>query len=88
MSRRRMIARIAEADPQADVEVALNCPCCQHTWQTDFDIVSYLWAELHAWATRLFREVHLLASAYGWSESDILNMSARRRRHYLEMLAE
>ena len=82
------IARIAEADPQADVEVDLNCPCCRHTWQTDFDIVSYLWAELHAWATQLFREVHLLASAYGWSESDILNMSVKRRRSYLEMLAE
>lgn len=81
------IARMGEADPQADVEVDLNCPECRHVWQTGFDIVSYLWSELHTWAGQMLREVHLLASSYGWSESDILNMSAPRRRGYLEMLA-
>ncbi|HKR12651.1 MAG TPA: hypothetical protein VJT15_11365 [Pyrinomonadaceae bacterium] len=81
------IARMGEADPQADVEVDLNCPECRHVWQTGFDIVTYLWSELHAWAGQMLREVHLLASSYGWSESDILNMSAPRRRGYLEMLA-
>ena len=80
------IERISEADPQADVEVNLVCPSCQHGWQTSFDIVSYLWTELHAWATQLLREVHLLASSYGWRESDILSMSQRRRRGYLELV--
>ena len=81
------IARLGEADPQADVEVDLSCPECRHVWQTGFDIVTYLWSELHTWAGQMLREVHLLASSYGWSESDILNMSAPRRRGYLEMLA-
>lgn len=81
------ISRMGAADPQADVEVDLNCPECRHVWQTGFDIVSYLWSELHTWAGQMLREVHLLASSYGWSESDILNMSAPRRRGYLEMLA-
>ncbi len=81
------IARMGEADPQADVEVDLNCPDCRHVWQTGFDIVTYLWSELHTWAGQMLREVHLMASSYGWSESDILNMSAPRRRGYLEMLA-
>jgi hypothetical protein len=80
------IERIGEADPQADVEINLLCPSCQHGWQTSFDIVSYLWTELHAWAAQLLRAVHLLASTYGWRESDILSMSPRRRRCYLEML--
>ena len=80
------IEQISDADPQADVEVNLLCPSCQHVWQTCFDIVSYLWTELHAWATQLLREVHLLASSYGWRESDILSMSQRRRRCYLELL--
>jgi hypothetical protein len=80
------IERISEADPQADVEVNLVCPFCEHAWQTSFDIVSYLWTEVHAWATQLLREVHLLASSYGWRESDILSMSQRRRRCYLEFL--
>jgi hypothetical protein len=81
------IARIAEADPQADVEVDLTCPDCGHAWQTSFDIVSYLWSELHAWSMELLREVHLLASSYGWRESDILTMTAQRRQCYLELLA-
>jgi hypothetical protein len=80
------IERMGEADPQADVEVDLTCPDCRHVWQTGFDIVSYLWRELHTWALQLLREVHLLASSYGWGESDILSMSPQRRRRYLEML--
>lgn len=81
------IERMGQADPQADVEVDLDCPECRHVWQTCFDIVSYLWTELHAWAVQMFREVHLLASSYGWRESEILQMSAPRRRSYLEILA-
>ena len=80
------IGRLGDADPQADVEIALTCPECGHAWQTNFDIVSYLWSELHAWAMQLLREVHLLASAYGWRESDIINMTAQRRQSYLELL--
>jgi hypothetical protein len=80
------IQRIGQADPQADVEVNLLCPSCQHGWQTSFDIVSYLWTELHAWAAQLLRDVHLLASTYGWCESDILSLSPQRRRRYLEMV--
>lgn len=80
------IARMGEADPQADVEVDLNCPECRHAWQTGFDIVVYLWSELHSWAMHMLREVHVLASSYGWGESEILSMTPQRRRGYLEIL--
>jgi hypothetical protein len=80
------IEQIGDADPQGDIEINLFCPFCAHRWQTNFDIVSYLWAELHAWAARLLREVHLLASTYGWRESDILSMGPWRRHCYLELL--
>jgi hypothetical protein len=80
------IERIGESDPQADVEIDLNCPECRHVWQTGFDIVSYLWSELQSWAMHMLREVHVLASSYGWGELDILNMSPQRRRGYLEIL--
>ena len=46
-----------------------------------------LWAELEAVARRLAMEVHTLASAYGWSESEILSLSDARRRLYLEMVS-
>ncbi|MGK9169300.1 hypothetical protein KXR53_23500 [Inquilinus limosus] len=78
--------RIAELDPQADVQLALSCPACGHQWQAAFDILPFLWAELSEWAARTLRDVHRLASAYGWSERDILALSPIRRRHYLGML--
>jgi hypothetical protein len=78
--------RMAEADPQADVQLSLACPDCGHRWQAPLDIVSYLWAEIHAWATRLLRDTHILASAYGWREADILALSPWRRQAYLEMI--
>jgi hypothetical protein len=77
--------RMASADPQADTRVELSCPGCGHRWVAAFDIVSFLWSEVSAWATRTLGEVHGLARAYGWTEGEILRLSARRRRLYLEM---
>lgn len=77
--------KLAEADPQAEVQIVLDCPACSHQWTTVFDILSYLWGEIDDWAQRLLNDVHGLASAYGWSERDILSMSATRRRLYLEL---
>jgi hypothetical protein len=84
--REAVAARMAEADPQSDVQLALTCPACEHRWSVAFDIVSYFWSEITAWAGRTLREVHALASAYGWREEDILAMSPRRRHFYLEMV--
>jgi hypothetical protein len=77
---------MAQADPQADMQLALTCPACMHAWQMAFDIAAYLWTEINAWANRLLVDVHQLASAYGWREADILAMSAYRRERYLEMI--
>ncbi len=76
---------ISEHDPQAEVLIDFRCPSCHHRWQALFDIVPFFWTELTAHTQRLLREVHALARAYGWREADILGMSARRRRFYLEM---
>jgi len=77
--------RMAEADPQADIQIDISCPACNHRWRQTFDIVSFFWSEIDAWARRVLREVHVLALAYGWSESEILHLSPRRRQFYLEM---
>jgi hypothetical protein len=78
-------ARMAEADPHADIRVDIACPACNHSWPQAFDIVSFFWSEIDAWARRALREVHILASTYGWSESEILELGQRRRQMYLEM---
>ena len=79
----RVAGALAASDPGADVSVDLGCPCGAH-WPGTIDIRSILWAELTMWAQRRLAEVHQLASAYGWAERDILEMSPYRRRFYLE----
>ena len=82
----RIVEQMALADPQADVQLALNCPACGHQWQSVFDIMSFFWSEIDAWTYGILREVHELASAYSWRESDILAMSPQKRQIYLSMV--
>lgn len=83
-----IVEQMAKVDAQADIEIQLTCPECSKQWAASFDIVTFLWRELHNWAGRTLREVHQLASAYSWREADILAMSATRRQLYLEMLGQ
>lgn len=78
---------MAAADPQANTQLDLSCPACDHRWLAAFDIASFLWRELHTWAQRIIGEVHLLAKHYSWAEADILAMTPTRRRLYLEQLS-
>jgi hypothetical protein len=77
--------RIEAMDPQADVRIQLTCPDCAYGWEVFFDIASFLWAEIDAWAERMLQAIHKLAKTYGWSERDILNLSPARRQLYLGM---
>lgn len=79
-------AQMKEYDPLAEISIALTCPACGASWQTLFAIESFLWTEIATQARRLLRDVHLLARAYGWHETDILAMSTARRQFYLEMV--
>ncbi len=79
---------IAERDPQAHIRFQLTCAACAHAWVSHFDIVGYFWDEITAQVKQWIREVHALAAAYGWSERDILSMSAARRRLYLDLLEQ
>jgi hypothetical protein len=77
---------MANADPQADVLLRAACASCRHEWDAIFDISSFLWGEIDSWARRTLQDVHALASAYSWSEKNILGMSSWRRKCYLDMV--
>ncbi|MBR1214641.1 hypothetical protein [Bradyrhizobium sp. JYMT SZCCT0180] len=82
-----LLAREMERrDPLAMVWLDLVCAQCGHAWPSLFDIASLLWADVDRWARRLLHEVNLLARAYGWTERDVLQLSAARRQHYLGMI--
>jgi hypothetical protein len=69
----------------AETRLALHCPSCGNTEEADLDIGRFLWSEVRHAARGMLSEVHELASAYGWSERAILEMSPARRTAYLEM---
>ncbi|TLS43502.1 hypothetical protein FE633_25485 [Streptomyces montanus] len=85
---RRLAEAAQAADPGADVTLNVNCPECAAATRAELDIASYLWTELDAWARDTLLDVHLLATAYGWSEPEILALSPLRRRYYLELCAD
>lgn len=72
-------------DPSS-TRIDVTCPFCSHRWLCALDAGAFLWSEIETWGRRTLTDVHVLASAYGWRESDILSMSAWRRRRYLELL--
>ena len=69
-----------------DVQLDLTCPACGYTWPVPFDIAAFVWRELDDWAQQTLHDIHVIASAYGWSEHEILQLSARRRQIYVEMI--
>ncbi|SDM15851.1 T4 family baseplate hub assembly chaperone [Allokutzneria albata] len=77
-------AALPELDPQADVSLGMSCASCAHEWGAPFDIAGYLWAVLDTHARRLLYEIHELATAYGWTEREVLSVGPARRRFYLE----
>lgn len=81
-------AILAELDPQAEITLNVTCPACAHTFAALFDPAAYFFQELAGRLNNLYREVHLLALYYHWSEGEIMRMSARKRQRYLELLAE
>jgi hypothetical protein len=78
--------RMAEQDPQAIIELAMNCSQCSHAWNALLDVVAFFWSEIQAWSVRMLRDVHELASAYSWREADILALSPARRQAYLDLV--
>jgi len=78
--------RLAEADPLAEIRLHFDCPSCSASFDETLDLGDFVWAEIEREARRILQDVHLLASAYGWSESEILSLGPARRSVYLEMV--
>jgi hypothetical protein len=78
--------QMALADPLAEPQLELACTGCGHAWEEPLDIGSFLWTEIDVQVRRLLHEVHALASAYGWSEAEILSLTDERRSLYVEMV--
>lgn len=85
--RTQLAVELSQRDPLAELQFDLVCPTCRHTTSIWLDIGSYFFAELTHHALRLLSDVERLARAFGWREPDVLGLSPRRRRLYLEAAA-
>jgi hypothetical protein len=79
-------AAMERACPTGAVQIAVGCPDCGATTVAALDVPALVWAELQARATALLADVHVLASAYGWTEPQVLSLSPERRAAYLELI--
>lgn len=73
-------------DPAADFELTLDCGACGGEWTASLNVPELLWDEVDGRARMLLGEVHALAVSYGWTETEILSLSPRRRATYLDLI--
>jgi hypothetical protein len=74
-----------EFDPLTAFRVITTCPHCEveATFAVDLEAEALRLFSAHQRA--LLRNVHALATQYGWNEAEIVALSPRRRAHYLRM---
>ncbi len=82
----KLLQKMEEKDPQANIVVNLSCSECNNEWNATFDIMQYLWTEINEWAIRLMQDIYLLAKNFNWTEDAILGMSRFRRNLYINMI--
>jgi len=78
--------RMTTADPLAEILLRFDCPTCGASYNESLDLPTFLWAEMEGRARRMLLDIHTLASAYGWSEAEILSLGPARREVYLDMV--
>lgn len=77
---------LAESDATTALSVSVTCTGCGNPLDVEIDLEALLLARLAHLQRELLLDVHALASAYHWSESEILALPAWRRARYLGAL--
>ncbi|WP_028022104.1 hypothetical protein [Enterovibrio calviensis] len=80
--------RMLDVEPLTIVSLNSACTECGAETEHQFDIAHQFWSMMTADVERQLWDVHLLASAYGWSSHDILSMSPARRRQHIAMVID
>ncbi len=73
---------IEQVAPEVGTRVQAACPECNR--ENIVDVDPYMC--LGQGRTQLFSEIHTLASAYHWSETEILSLPKNRRQRYLKLI--
>jgi len=73
---------LADHDPLVNFTVSCSCPACGETNETAIDLEGLALGHLARRRRALIEDVHALASAYGWTEAQVLAISEERRASY------
>jgi len=79
-------AALSDVDRLVAFTVLCTCPVCGHEAERDIDLDGLALFRLAAQQRQLVRDVHALASHYGWTERDILAVPPARRARYLALI--
>jgi hypothetical protein len=79
-------AAMEQVAPVLNLDMDAQCPECGEGQSVHFDMQTYLLAALASERDQVARQVHLLASAYGWSLDEILGLPRSRRHAYAALI--
>lgn len=85
---KRIGERFEALDPAANVVLNIACSGCGTPIAASVDVAAFVARDLDRLVEGLFRDVDLIAGAYGWDEVSILSLPPARRRRYVAMIAE
>lgn len=85
---RRVEQAMAALAPSLSHELEGRCPDCGAPVVLYFDIQAFALAELRDQARYVYDDVHLIARAYQWSETEILALPRSRRITYAELIRQ
>ena len=75
-----------EIAPVFDLDIDTTCPECGSRQLVRFDLQFYLLRAIEQDRAQMFREIHRIASAYGWSLKEILSMGCSERRRLVQLI--
>jgi hypothetical protein len=80
---RAIEAALDAADPLVCFHITACCPACGAAIRRDVDLEAIAHRHLAAAQQQLLDAIHRLASAYHWTEREVLALPRRRRARYL-----
>jgi hypothetical protein len=85
---RELEQRIEELAPLQSVDLEATCVECGRALVSHLDLTSFFLNELQQNQRVLEREIHYIAWHYHWPEREILSLTRRKRRRYIELIQD
>jgi hypothetical protein len=82
----RVEAALARVDPLVSLELDAVCAYCERQYTYELDLLELVLGRFREDQDELLAELHVLASHYHWTETEILVVPAGRRARYLELV--